>query len=103
MAEAASLKLGAGEWHLQTPFCYPDVYAVEETTGPQRLVVGPAGDHVEVLLSLAEVWQQDYYLLYVLEHADRDLVAFSHRQRTLQLLDVHRLHTPQPATLVGAG
>ncbi len=66
MAEATSPKLGAGEWHLQTPVRYPDVYAVEQTTGPQRLIVGPAGDHVEVLLSLAEVWRQDYYLLYVL-------------------------------------
>jgi hypothetical protein len=66
MAEAASPKLGAGDWRLQTPVRYPNVYALEQTTGPPRLIIGPAGDHVEVLLSLAEVWGKDYYLLYVL-------------------------------------
>ena len=59
-------KLGAGEWDVRTPVRYPNVYAVERTTGPERLIIGPTADHVEVLLSLAEVWQQDYYLLYVL-------------------------------------
>ncbi len=66
MAEALSPKLGAGEWELQMPVRYPNVYAVQKTTGPDRLIVGPAGDHVEVLLSLAELWRGDYYLLYVL-------------------------------------
>jgi hypothetical protein len=66
MAEMSLPKLGAGEWENQTPVHYPNVYAVERTTGPERLIVGPACDHVEVLLSLAEVWQRDYYVLYVL-------------------------------------
>jgi hypothetical protein len=66
MTEATSPKLGAGEWNFQTPVRYPNVYSVERTSGPERLVIGPARDHLEVLLSLAEVWQQDYYLLYVL-------------------------------------
>lgn len=64
--ESLPPKLGAGEWGLQTPVRYPNVYAVEQTTGPERLIVGPASDHVEVLLSLAELWREDYFLLYVL-------------------------------------
>jgi hypothetical protein len=59
-------KLGAGEWHLRTPVRYQDVYGVEQTTGPQRLLIAPSDRHVEVLLSVAEVWRRDYYLLYVL-------------------------------------
>lgn len=67
MTEATpSVKLGAGEWDFQTPVRYPNVWTVEQTTGPQRLLVGPDSRHVEVLLSLAEVWGQDYYLLYML-------------------------------------
>lgn len=66
MENAAPLKLVAGEWHHQTPVRYPNVYAVEQTTGPERLIVGPVGNHVEVLLSMAELWQREYYLLYVL-------------------------------------
>lgn len=66
MTDEIAPKLGAGEWHLKTPVRYPNIYAIEKTAGPERLIVGPAGDHVEVLLSLAETWRQDYYLLYVL-------------------------------------
>jgi hypothetical protein len=66
VAGALLPKLGASDWELQTPVRYPNVYAVERTTQPERLIVGPASDHVDVLLSLAEVWRQDYYLLYVL-------------------------------------
>ena len=66
MAEETSPKLGAGEWHFQTPVRYTNVYTVEQTAGPPRLLIGPADKHIEVLLSLAEVWRQDYYLLYVL-------------------------------------
>ena len=48
------------------PVRYPNVYSIEQTSGPPRLLIGPDTEHVEVLLSLAEVWQRDYYLLYVL-------------------------------------
>ena len=58
-------KIGEGDWP-QLPVRYSDIYAVEQTTGPDRLVIGPSGRHVEVLLSLAQVWQRDYYVLYVL-------------------------------------
>src|SRR5438270_293599 len=48
------VKLGGGEWPHQTPVRYPNVWAIEHTTGPQRLRVGPASGHIEGLLSLAE-------------------------------------------------
>jgi hypothetical protein len=60
------VKLGAGVWDVQTPVRYTDVWSVQKTTGPVRLLVAPAARHIEVLLSLAEVWREDYYLLYVL-------------------------------------
>jgi hypothetical protein len=66
MAEETKLKLGADEWHLQTPVRYHNVYSIEQTAGPERLIIGPAADHLRLLLSLAEVWQGEYYLLYVL-------------------------------------
>ena len=64
--DTTPVKLGGGEFGLQTRVRYPDVWSLEETAGPPRLRVGPSSRHVEVLLSLARVWQADYYLLYVL-------------------------------------
>jgi hypothetical protein len=60
------IKIGAGAYGTETPVNYPDVWSVEQTTGPERLRVGPSGGCVGVLLSLAEVWRENYYLLYVL-------------------------------------
>lgn len=60
-------KLGAGGWREhQTPVRYPNVWSRETTRGPDRLRIGPSARHVEVLLSLAELWEHDYYLLYIL-------------------------------------
>lgn len=50
----------------QSEYRYPDVYDIEQTTGPARLVIAPSGNHVELLLELARCWQGHYYLLYVL-------------------------------------
>jgi hypothetical protein len=50
-------------WHRLT---YPDVYAVETTTGPERLVIAPALEHVGLLAALAGLWGVDCYILYVL-------------------------------------
>lgn len=61
-----SPKLGAGTLGDATQVTYPNVYTVEKINGPDRLRIGPADRHVELLLSLAELWRQDYYLLYVL-------------------------------------
>lgn len=45
---------------------YGDVWQVERTSGPDRLRIGPSSSHVDVLLSLAETLEGDFYLLYVL-------------------------------------
>jgi hypothetical protein len=59
-------KLGAGAHVDQIGIRYRDTWMVQQTTGPTRLLVGPASRHVELLLSLAEVWERDYFVLYVL-------------------------------------
>lgn len=45
---------------------YPDVYRIEPTTAAPRLIVGPAKNHVELLLSLAQLWREQFWVLYVL-------------------------------------
>jgi hypothetical protein len=60
------IKVGAGEYGARTSVRYPDVWCVERTSGVDRLRIGPSGRCIDVLLSLAEVWRKDYYLLYVL-------------------------------------
>jgi len=60
------IKIGAGVFGTDTPVRYGDVWSIEATTGSPRLRVGPSGGCVDVLLSLAEVWRENYYLLYIL-------------------------------------
>ena len=59
-------KLGSGQGDLQQPVRYPNFWSVEPTTGPDRLVIAPAGDQVDVMRALCEEWPGDYFLLYVL-------------------------------------
>ncbi len=59
------IKLGAGE-DCRAAVTYPDVWQLEKTKGPERLRIGPASRHVEILLAIAESWPTEYYLLYVL-------------------------------------
>jgi hypothetical protein len=47
-------------------FNYLGEWAVENTTGPNRLVIAPKGCHVELLLQLMEVMPEPFLLLYVL-------------------------------------
>ena len=66
MLKESSPKLGFGHPDFRTPVLHPNVYSVEQTTGPGRLLIGASVDHIEILLSLAETWRKNYYLLYVL-------------------------------------
>jgi hypothetical protein len=67
MSEAQPLiKLGAVADGIETPVRYPNVWSVEQTSGPERLIIGPSERHIDVLLSLADEWRGDYGLLYVL-------------------------------------
>ena len=45
---------------------YPDVYAVEKTSGPQRLVIAPSGKHISILIELLHVMPEPFGILYVL-------------------------------------
>jgi hypothetical protein len=59
------VKTAAGIEDGAPPVRYGDVWQVEHTSGPDRLRIGPSADHVDVLLSLADTLEGDFYLLYV--------------------------------------
>ena len=45
---------------------YPNVFAVEKTTGPERLVIAPSSHHVSLLLDLMQMMFEPFRILYVL-------------------------------------
>ncbi|HTD24543.1 MAG TPA: hypothetical protein VK738_17930 [Terriglobales bacterium] len=45
---------------------YPNVFAVEKTAGPERLVIAPAGQHVSLMLALMRMMFEPFGILYVL-------------------------------------
>lgn len=47
------------------PFEYGDTWAVEKTTGPERLVIAPRSGHVDVMRALIERMPEPFYILYV--------------------------------------
>lgn len=53
----------------ERPHYYPQIYEIEQTTGPQRLVVGATHGHVQLLRDLSRGWDGGVYLLYVLLHS----------------------------------
>jgi len=50
----------------EEPFIYPNIWDIEKTTGPSRLIIGPRDDHIELMISLAGNWKGMYGILYVL-------------------------------------
>jgi hypothetical protein len=50
----------------EQPFLHPNTWAVEETSGPSRLVIAPAKDQVKLLLRMMEVMPEPFWVLYVL-------------------------------------
>lgn len=50
----------------EQPYEYPNIWAVEKTTGPDRLVIAPKSRYIELLLHLAKSLDAPYGLLYVL-------------------------------------
>ena len=55
-----------------TPYCYPNAWAVEKTSGPDRLVIAPSSGHVELMTKLAGVLPEPFGILYVLLVSRRD-------------------------------
>jgi len=45
---------------------WPDVWSVEKTTGPKRLVAAPSSGHVDLLIELSRVLPEPFGILYVL-------------------------------------
>jgi hypothetical protein len=45
---------------------FPNVWTIEETTGPKRLVLAPAIGHVQLMLHLTNEMPEPFWVLYVL-------------------------------------
>ncbi|HTC95132.1 MAG TPA: hypothetical protein VK699_16930 [Terriglobales bacterium] len=45
---------------------YPNVFAIEKTAGPERLVIAPSSQHVSLLLDLMKIMFEPFGILYVL-------------------------------------
>lgn len=47
-------------------FRYPDLFQLQDISGVNRLIVGPSGDHVDLLLNLSDLLEEPFKVLYVL-------------------------------------
>ncbi|MHC4938667.1 MAG: hypothetical protein ACYTHK_06835 [Planctomycetota bacterium] len=57
---------------VEKPHLYAHEFMEEPTTGPDRLVIGARGNHVDLLRQLADCLEPDYWLLYVLTVSSAD-------------------------------
>src|SRR5262245_65754946 len=48
------------------PYLYPDVWAIQHTTGPDRLIIAPTSGHIDLMVECAGCWSPGYGILYVL-------------------------------------
>jgi hypothetical protein len=55
--------VGGSEW---VPHRYGNSWDIEQTTGPQRLVIGPSDNYVDLLIKLTRVLPEPFGILYVL-------------------------------------
>ena len=61
------LKLGLpGKHGTDLEFRYDDRWELEHTTGPERIVVAPSKDHIDLLLQLSSSWKDFRTILYIL-------------------------------------
>src|SRR3954463_11875260 len=54
------------------PYAYPNVYELQQTSGPQRLRLAPASDHIGLLRDLTSILPGPFSILYVLTLSRRD-------------------------------
>jgi hypothetical protein len=47
-------------------FSYRDVWEIEHTTGPERIVIAPSKDHINLVLELTSSWKGPRKILYIL-------------------------------------
>ena len=48
------------------PYIYPNIWEIEQTAGPQRLVIAPAAQHIDLLIELVRLLPEPFGMLYVL-------------------------------------
>lgn len=48
------------------PYRYPNLWQIEQTTGPQRIVLAPATDQIDLLVELTRQLPEPFGVLYVL-------------------------------------
>ena len=54
------------------PYSYANAWAVEKTSGPDRLIIAPSSGHIELMTKLAGVLPEPFGILYVLLVSRRD-------------------------------
>ena len=59
-------KFGSLDGAEEKSYQYSDTFALEQTSGPERLVIAPAGRHVLLLRDLLSVMPEPFGILYVL-------------------------------------
>ncbi|MGI8732180.1 MAG: hypothetical protein ACR2LM_02630 [Pyrinomonadaceae bacterium] len=48
------------------PYSHPNTWASEKTSSPERLIIGPSSDHIELMIKLARILPEPFGILYVL-------------------------------------
>jgi hypothetical protein len=73
---AATFKFGyVDKAGTEFPYQHKNIWAREKTSGPDRLVIAPSSAQVDILLKLAAVTPEPYFLLYVLHTPRSDVAA----------------------------
>lgn len=50
----------------QCRYEYPDIFAFEQTSGPERLVIAPSTNHISILIDLLQPLSEPLGILYIL-------------------------------------
>lgn len=50
----------------QRRYEYPDVFAFEQTSGPERIVIAPSTNHISIMIDLIDLMAEPLGILYVL-------------------------------------
>lgn len=45
---------------------YGDIYQLQDISGVQRLIIGPSGSHIDMLLDLSDLFEEPFRIIYVL-------------------------------------
>jgi hypothetical protein len=81
-------KLGALSENEDTEYHYEDRFTIEQTTGPDRLCIGAAKRHSDLLLGLVEPLKSPFYLLYLLHTPRRPHRAARYQSSALEWTEV---------------